>query len=115
MSCFKLIKRDGIDNRSILQIVQDDEILCNYFPNEFNIFRKDSKLHNTILIHTKCKIKNNICWHKVLFNDDCSYVSYSDLKRIIIANGYLLPEHFIEKNKLYSIIYNNNKDVCNIQ
>jgi len=115
MSYFDLIKRDGVDNRSILQIAQDDEILCNYFPNEFNIFRKDSKLHNNIKINSKCRIKNKVCCHKVIFNDECHYVSYSDLKRIIIANGFLLPDHFIEKNKLYNIIYNNNKNVCCIQ
>ena len=100
---FILTKRNSIDNRNESQINSDDSITKFYFSDELNVYSSDRKIKNIIKINTTCNDNS----HEINFNGNIKTISDSDIKRIIIANGYTVPEHFnkSEYSDLQKVMY----------
>ena len=90
---FILTKKNSVDNRNEAQINEDNAITRFYFTDEFNMYSADSKIKNSIKINIKCENGT----HEVNFNGYVNTINDSDVKRILIANGYNIPAHFNEK------------------
>ena len=92
---FILTKCNNLDHRTQSQIEEDNAITKFYFNDEINVYNYESKIKNIIKVSTECK--NGL--HAINFNGNLATVSDSDIKRILVANGFNIPAHFNNKHE----------------